>query len=172
MRILALAILAIATVPRGRAGAAQTYDPSYPVCLHVYGPASYYECRYTSLAQCSAIGLGPRRPVRDQSVFRERVQEPPVRHAKRHRRRLLMLIQFDDLAVHQRHPAVHPAGQLHVVGRDQHRHPGRLDQLHQRIEHVIGGVRIEISGRLVRQQRPRRVGDRARDRHPLLLAAR
>jgi hypothetical protein len=33
----------------GPAGA-QTYDPAYPVCLHVYTlGANYYECRYTSL---------------------------------------------------------------------------------------------------------------------------
>ncbi|SRR5713101_424233 len=36
MRILALAVLAIGTVSIGPA-AAQTYDPAYPVCLHVYG---------------------------------------------------------------------------------------------------------------------------------------
>jgi hypothetical protein len=46
MRILALAILAIGTVSIGPA-AAQTYDPAYPVCLHVYGRANYYECRST-----------------------------------------------------------------------------------------------------------------------------
>ena len=44
-------------------------------------------------------------------------------------------------------------------------------ELHQCAEDVIGGLRIEISGRLVRQQRPRRVRHRARDRDPLLLAA-
>ena len=53
MRILALAILAIGTVSTEPA-VAQTYDPAYPVCLHVYGRASYYECRYTSLPQCNA----------------------------------------------------------------------------------------------------------------------
>ena len=58
MRILALAVLAIATVCGDRAGAAQTYDPAYPVCLQVYGPISYYECRYTSLAQCAATASG------------------------------------------------------------------------------------------------------------------
>ena len=81
------------------------------------------------------------------------------------------LVELDDLAVGQRHPPVHAAGELHVVGRDQHRDPRRLHQLHQRMEHMIGGVRIEVAGRLVRQQRPRRIGDRARDRHALLLAA-
>ena len=58
MRILALAILVIETVPIVPA-AAQTYDPAYPVCLHVYGRgASYYECRYTSLPQCNASASG------------------------------------------------------------------------------------------------------------------
>jgi hypothetical protein len=39
--------------------AAQTYDPAYPVCLHVYGRgATYYECRYTSLPQCNASASG------------------------------------------------------------------------------------------------------------------
>jgi hypothetical protein len=58
MRILALAILAIGTVSIGSA-AAQTYDPAYPVCLHVYGRgANYYECRYTSLPQCNASASG------------------------------------------------------------------------------------------------------------------
>ena len=57
MRSLALAILAIGTVSIGPA-AAQTYDPAYPVCLHKYGPATYYECRYTSLPQCNASASG------------------------------------------------------------------------------------------------------------------
>ena len=48
---------------------------------------------------------------------------------------------------------------------------GRLDELHQRLEHVVGGVRIEVAGRLVGEQHARRVGDRARDRDALLLAA-
>jgi hypothetical protein len=58
MRILVLAILAIETVSIGPA-AAQTYDPAYPVCLHVYTRgANYYECRYTSLPQCNASASG------------------------------------------------------------------------------------------------------------------
>jgi hypothetical protein len=58
MRILALTILAIATVSVAGPAAAQTYAPGYPVCLHVWGPANYYECRYTSLAQCDASASG------------------------------------------------------------------------------------------------------------------
>ena len=58
MRILALAILTIATVLTAAPVRAQTYDPAYPVCLHKYGPATYYECRYTSLPQCNASASG------------------------------------------------------------------------------------------------------------------
>ncbi len=58
MRILALAILAIGTASVAAPAAAQTYAPGYPVCLHVYGPVTYYECRYTSLPQCNASASG------------------------------------------------------------------------------------------------------------------
>jgi hypothetical protein len=58
MRHLALAILAIATMSVAGPAAAQTYAPGYPVCLHVYGPVAYYECSYTSLAQCNASASG------------------------------------------------------------------------------------------------------------------
>jgi hypothetical protein len=57
MRNLAFAIVALATVAVAAPAAAQTYD-SYPVCLHVYGPATYYECRYSSLAQCAGSATG------------------------------------------------------------------------------------------------------------------
>jgi len=59
MRIPALAILTFATVLTAAPARAQTYDPTYPVCLHVYSRgASYYECRYTSLPQCNASASG------------------------------------------------------------------------------------------------------------------
>ena len=57
MRIAALAVFAIATVAVASPAAAQTYA-GYPVCLRVYGPVSYYECNYTSLAQCNASASG------------------------------------------------------------------------------------------------------------------
>jgi hypothetical protein len=60
MRIPALTILTIATVLTAAPVRAQTYDPAYPVCLHVYQSrgAHYYECRYTSLPQCNASASG------------------------------------------------------------------------------------------------------------------
>ena len=55
-----LAFLLLLSLALGLASPAraQTYDPAYPVCLHVYGRANYYECRYTSLPQCNASASG------------------------------------------------------------------------------------------------------------------
>ena len=58
MRIPAFAALAIGAVSIAAPAQAQTYSPDYPVCLHVYGRASYFECRYTSIAQCNQSASG------------------------------------------------------------------------------------------------------------------
>lgn len=51
-----LGLLAISAISAVGAVPAQAYD--YPVCLRVYGPASYNECNYTSIAQCRASASG------------------------------------------------------------------------------------------------------------------
>jgi len=85
MRIPALAILAIGTVSIGPA-AAQTYDPGYPVCLHVYSRgANYYECRYTSLPQCNASASGRAAQCVINPYFAG-AEEPAA--YRRHRRRV------------------------------------------------------------------------------------
>ena len=60
--IMALFVLA-ATVALPAPARAQTYDPSYPVCLQVYqGITDYYfECRYQNMAQCAASASAARR---------------------------------------------------------------------------------------------------------------
>lgn len=58
MRIPALAVLATGMISASAPAQAQTYDPRYPVCLHVYGPITYYECSYTSIPQCNASASG------------------------------------------------------------------------------------------------------------------
>ena len=60
MRILALAILTIATVSAAPSARAQTYSPDYPVCLHAVSidGGDYIECGYTSLAQCAQSASG------------------------------------------------------------------------------------------------------------------
>jgi hypothetical protein len=57
MRILILAILAIGTISAADPARAQTYG-EFPVCMHVYGPISYYDCSYTSIPQCGASAAG------------------------------------------------------------------------------------------------------------------
>jgi hypothetical protein len=53
--ILALAMAVIATSAR-----AQTFDPSHPFCMHVYGEleGERMDCVFTSLAQCAATASG------------------------------------------------------------------------------------------------------------------
>jgi hypothetical protein len=85
MRIPTLAILATATVLTAAPAHAQTYDPAYPVCLHVYGRATYYECRYTSLAQCNATASGRAASCEVNPYLANAYQEPSVRHSRRHR---------------------------------------------------------------------------------------
>jgi hypothetical protein len=85
MRILALAVLAIGAASAAAPAQAQTYDPSYPVCLHVYGRISYYECRYTSLAQCNMSAAGRSAQCDVNPYFAHASQEPSARRYKRHR---------------------------------------------------------------------------------------
>jgi len=58
MRAPALTLLAIGLAAAVSRADAQTYSSDYPVCLHVYGRAPYFECAYTSLAQCNATASG------------------------------------------------------------------------------------------------------------------
>ena len=84
MRVPALAILAIATVSVAGPAAAQTYAPGYPVCLHVWGPANYYDCRYTSLPQCNASASGRAAQCVINPYFAS-AEEPVARAYRRHR---------------------------------------------------------------------------------------
>lgn len=60
MRVLALAMVTIATVSATSSARGQTYNPRYPVCLKVienFG-AERIECAYTSLEQCAPSASG------------------------------------------------------------------------------------------------------------------
>src|SRR3954464_10275815 len=59
MRVLAMALVTIAAASISPAQA-QTYDPRYPVCLQIYQGWNdyYFECGYTSLAQCQMSASG------------------------------------------------------------------------------------------------------------------
>jgi hypothetical protein len=87
MRIPALAMLTIATVLTAAPARAQTYDPAYPVCLHVYSRgANYYECRYTSLPQCNASASGRAAQCDINPYFASAHVPGAGRHYRRHRR--------------------------------------------------------------------------------------
>jgi hypothetical protein len=84
MRRLALAILATAAMCVAGPATAQTYAPGYPVCLHVYGPVGYYDCRYSSLAQCNASASG-RAAQCDLNPYVARAEEPSARRYRGYR---------------------------------------------------------------------------------------
>src|SRR5579883_3548701 len=58
--------------------------------------------------------------------------------------------QLDDLALMQRHAPVHARGEIEIMRRDQRGEAARLDQRGERREDMVGGLGIEIAGRLVR----------------------
>jgi uncharacterized protein DUF3551 len=87
MRILALAILTIATVSAAPSARAQTYDPAYPVCLQIYQGWNdyYFECAYTSLPQCNASASG-RAAQCIVNPYYAGAKASPGRRDRRHRR--------------------------------------------------------------------------------------
>jgi uncharacterized protein DUF3551 len=86
MRSMVLAILAFGTVAASEPARAQTYAPNYPVCLHVYGPITYYECGYTSLAQCALSASGRAAQCVVNPYMANASVEPSPRYYKRLRR--------------------------------------------------------------------------------------
>ena len=63
---------------------AQTYDPSYPVCLQIYQSMVdyYFECGYTTMAQCAASASGRSA----QCVVNPYYAKPPTKRSKRQKR--------------------------------------------------------------------------------------
>ena len=86
MRSLTLAMLAFGALAAVPPAKAQTFDPSYPVCLQVYGRANYYECRYTSLGQCNATAAGRSAQCVTNPYYANAYVDPTVRHHRRHHR--------------------------------------------------------------------------------------
>ena len=85
MRVLALAILAMGAASAAAPAQAQTYDPSYPVCLHVYSRGdNYYECAYNTLPQCNAAASGRSAQCVINPYFAHASQVPTGRRYKRH----------------------------------------------------------------------------------------
>ena len=60
MRILAYTVVTLTTILAAAPARAQTYDPRFPVCMHVYGGeiGEFIKCTFTSLPQCRATASG------------------------------------------------------------------------------------------------------------------
>ena len=83
---MALAIFAIAATAAAAPAQAQTDDPNYPVCLHVYGRITYYECSYTSLPQCNMSASGRSAQCVINPYYAHASQQPSARRYKRYHR--------------------------------------------------------------------------------------
>jgi hypothetical protein len=87
MRIPFLTILAIGACLASAPAGAQTYDPRYPVCMHVYsggngGGGDWYDCTFTSLPQCRATASG-RAATCDVNPYYASTPLPPRRSYRR-----------------------------------------------------------------------------------------
>lgn len=58
---------------------AQTYDPNYPVCMQIYGPVGYLDCRYGSLDQCKYLAVGRSASCVVNPYFAQKKPVPPRR---------------------------------------------------------------------------------------------
>ena len=76
----------------------------------------------------------------------------------------------DHAVVHEDDPVADVAGEAHLVGDDDHRHPLR-GQLAHHVEHLLDQLGVERAGHLVEEHHVRVHRQRAGDRDPLLLAA-
>ena len=89
MRIPALAastILATGMVSAVAPARAQTYDPAFPICMHVVQSETAYEdCTFYTLDQCRASASG-RAAMCSINPFYSGVSWSPGRHERRYRR--------------------------------------------------------------------------------------
>ena len=60
MKFAMPAIIVTAALIGAGPASAQTYDPRYPVCMHVYGEqiGERMDCNFVSLGQCAATASG------------------------------------------------------------------------------------------------------------------
>jgi hypothetical protein len=59
MRILVVVISVFGMVSMSAVARAQTFDPRFPVCMHVVGLGSVYDdCSYFTLADCAQSASG------------------------------------------------------------------------------------------------------------------
>ena len=85
MRILAMAIVAIAMVSAAGPARAQRYDPAFPFCMYLveWGGSPRYDCSFTTMNQCRATaGLGG---SCDRNPYSAGETTSPGRHSRQRR---------------------------------------------------------------------------------------
>ena len=88
MSLLTPAIVGIGALLALAPASAQTYDPSYPVCMQViemFG-GTHFDCSFTSLPQCRTSASGLPATCLINPYFAPAYPEPSGRVKRRHRR--------------------------------------------------------------------------------------
>jgi len=86
MRILAMAIVAIAMVSAAGPARAQRYDPAFPFCMYVieWGGSPHYDCSFYTMDQCRVSASG-RGGSCDLNPYYAGATASPVRHGRQRR---------------------------------------------------------------------------------------
>ena len=93
MRLSLSLMLAVGTLLATTSADAQTYDPRFPVCMHVYTPGGfgggggdYFDCSFTSLPQCHATASGRAASCDLNPYYAFANEAPPPPPRRRHKR--------------------------------------------------------------------------------------
>ena len=84
MRNFSVTMLAASVLVASSLSHAQTYSPDYPVCLHVFGPATHIECAFASLPQCDATASGRAEQCEINPFLASAEPMSSFHHARRH----------------------------------------------------------------------------------------
>ncbi len=85
MRIPALVSATILAASATGSAQAQTYDPDFPICMHVIAfETAYEDCRYYTMEQCRASAAGRAAQCNINPYYAGAA--PPGPHNRRHRR--------------------------------------------------------------------------------------
>ena len=63
---------------------AQAWDSRYPVCMVIYGPIAYNDCRYMTLPQCRPLASGRPAQCVENPFFGDPQEGPNRRSRRRH----------------------------------------------------------------------------------------
>jgi len=87
MRALALSILTMGMVLAGGEARAQTYDPAFPVCMHVVPKegGAFEDCTFYTMAQCAMSASG-RAAQCNLNPYYAVAKASPRRNERPHRR--------------------------------------------------------------------------------------